>query len=269
MPESRADPAEHQRRTSFYRVLANCLRQTGRGIADFVIPPCCVGCQKPLAEGHALCAACWRDIHFIRPPVCNRLGTPLPFDTGELTVSAAAIAAPPDYDRARAVAHHAGLMRRLIAGFKYADRHDARLLLARWLASAGADLIADADLIVPVPLHRWRLLHRRYNQSAILAKELLQITGKPVAYRVLLRTRRTKQQVGLRGAERRQNPRGAFAVPARCRRYIEGRRVLLIDDVITSGATANACARALKAGGARAVDVLGLSLATGEPFDIA
>lgn len=238
-------------------------------LTDQVMPPSCVSCQKPIARDNALCAHCWREVRFICPPVCDRLGLPMPYDTGERTISAEGIANPPDFDRARAVAHHAGLMRRLIAGFKYADKQNARLLLTGWLINAGAELLEDADLIVPVPLHRWRLIERRYNQSAILAKAIGQATSKPVAYHLLQRPRKTTRQVGLRGAERRKTPRGAFSVNARHRIDVKGRRILVVDDVITTGSTVNACARALKAAGAKQVDVLALSIATNQAHDFA
>ena len=106
-------------------------------VADLIVPPCCLVCRAPLGAHHLLCAPCWREVHFIRPPLCDVLGMPLPFDTGERMVSAAPVARPPAYDRARAVAHYSGAMRTLIHQFKYADRHDARALFGRWLAEAG------------------------------------------------------------------------------------------------------------------------------------
>ena len=232
--------------------------------ADLIVPPCCLVCQAPLSAHHLLCAACWREVHFIRPPLCDVLGVPLPFDTGERMVSAAAAARPPSYDRARAVAHYSGAMRALVHGFKYADRHDARVLFGRWLAEAGGDLLADADLLVPVPLNRWRLLWRRFNQSAILAQELSRQTGVALELRLLRRVRSTRTQVGLTRDQRQRNLAGALRVPDRYRRRLEGRNVLLVDDVITTGATAEACARTLKRAGAARVDVLALSLVTGE-----
>ena len=119
---------------------ASALRRAVVACADVIVPPCCLVCRAPLAAHHVLCAPCWRDVHFIRPPLCNVLGMPLPFDTGERMISAAAVARPPAYDRARAVAHFSGAMRTLVHQFKYADRHDARTLFGRWLAEAGREL---------------------------------------------------------------------------------------------------------------------------------
>jgi ComF family protein len=228
------------------------------------VPPCCLVCRAPLDSHHQLCAPCWREVSFIRPPLCDVLGIPLPFATGERMVSAAATADPPAYDRARAVAHFSGSMRALVHQFKYADRHDARALYGRWLAEAGQELLADADLVTPVPLSRLRLLSRRYNQSAILAGEVARQTGLRLDLHALKRARFKRPQVGLTRDQRRRNLAGAFLVPHRRRQALEGRNVLLVDDVITTGATAEACARVLKRAGAARVDVLALALVTSE-----
>ncbi len=176
-------------------------------------------------------------------------------------ISAAAAAAPPDYDRARAVARYDGLMRDLIHDFKFRDTHDARTLFGRWMSEAGRTLIAECDVIVPVPLARWRLLTRRFNQSQILASEVARQAGKPAAPFSLCRVRTTKSQVGLSRTERRRNVAGAFAVPQAQMARVAGNAVLLIDDVVTTGATASSAARALKKAGATRVDVLALALA--------
>jgi ComF family protein len=236
------------------RALAAC--------ADLIMPPCCLICRSALSDHNLLCAPCWAEVSFIRPPLCDVLGIPLPFDTGGRTISAAAAARQPPYERARAVAHYSGAMRTLVHQFKYADRHDARALFGRWLAEAGRELVAGADLIVPVPLARLRLLSRRFNQAAILAQQLSRQTGLPVAPQALERTRATPSQVGLTQDQRRRNVAGAFRVPERRRSAVSGRRVLLVDDVITTGATAEACARALKRAGAARVDVLALAMVT-------
>jgi len=249
-------------RVSLRARTAGLLRAGVRRFGDTIIPPVCVACHAPLSVHHALCAACWVNVEFIRPPLCDRLGIPLGYDTGATTVSARAMADPPDYDRARGVAAFGGTMQKLIHDLKYADRQDGRQLFGRWMVSAGAPLLADCQVIIPLPLNRWRLLHRRFNQSAVLAMEVSRLTGLPVAPLALVRTRRTRQQVGLSMEERRVNVAKAFVVPERRKAEIAGRRVLLIDDVITTGATVNSAARALKDGGARAVDVLALAIVT-------
>ncbi|MGL4397403.1 MAG: ComF family protein [Hyphomicrobium sp.] len=227
---------------------------------NVVLPPVCLACTDRLLTHDALCASCWRQIQFIRPPLCDRLGIPLPFDTGGTMISAAAMADPPDFDRARAVAQFSGLMRDLIHDLKFRDRHDARRLFGRWLAEAGAALIADCDVIVPVPLARRRLFTRRFNQAALLANEIARTAGKQTAPLALERVRAARPQVGLTRHERRRNVAGAFAVPPRHAASVAGRAVLLVDDVITTGATVSAAAKALKRAGATRVDVLALAI---------
>ena len=184
----------------------------------------------------------------------------MPFGTGETMISAAAAARPPNYHRARAVARYSGVMRNLIHDFKFHDQHQARNLFTRWLATAGKDLIADADIIVPVPLNRFRLLERRFNQSAILAKSLSHTTDLPFHPTLLSRVRRTKSQIGLTSQQRRKNVNGAFAVSNHGRTILADKKVLLLDDVITTGATSESCAKALYKAGVAQVDVLALAL---------
>ena len=231
-------------------------------LGDLLMPPLCLACHEPLGVHDALCPACWRGIDFIRPPLCDRLGLPMPFDTGGVMVSAAAAADPPAFHRARAVARYDGVMRDLVHDLKFRDRHAGRRLFGRWLPEAGGDLIAEADVVVPVPLNRWRLLRRRFNQAAILAREVSRLAGLAYEPMALERTRATESQVGLTRAQRRRNVRGAFAVPRP--QPIAGRNVLLVDDVITTGATVGACAEALRRAGAPRVDVLALALVTDE-----
>lgn len=238
------------------------LATAGRACADILVPPVCLGCHSPVAAHDTLCPDCWRRIDFIRPPLCDRLGIPMPFDAGDRMISAAAAADPPDYDRARAVARYDGAMRDLVIALKFHDQHQARRLFGRWLADAGRDLLADAEVIVPVPLSRLRLIWRRFNQSALLAQEVARLADLPYRPLALVRTRRTRPQPGLTRQERETNVRGAFEVPARRVTEVAGRAVLLVDDVVTTGATVGACARALRIAGARRVDVLTLALVT-------
>ena len=229
-------------------------------LGDLIVPPLCLVCRVPMAGHDSLCAKCWQRIDFIRRPLCDRLGIPLPYGGTGTIVSAAALASPPDYDRARAVARFDGAMRELIHGLKYSDRHDGRKLYGRWLAETGSDLFAGCHVIVPVPLDRWRLLGRRYNQAAILAAEIAQLTGIPSDPLALVRRRRTTSQVGLSHNQRKLNVSGAFAVAYPDR--IAGRNVLLVDDVITTSATLDACARVLRRAGAARIDVLALARVT-------
>jgi predicted amidophosphoribosyltransferase len=165
-------------------------------IADLVLPPVCISCRRRVGGHGLLCGDCFARIDFIAPPICARLGIPLPYDAGEGSLSAAAIASPPVYDRARAAARYSDTMRELIQSFKYRDRHEGLPLFARWLVKAGRELLADADLIVPVPLYPSRLWWRRFNQSAMLAQGLGRLTGIPVDCFVLKRVRRTSTRSG-------------------------------------------------------------------------
>ncbi len=227
---------------------------------DVVFPPLCLGCQALLFDHDALCPACWRQIDFIRPPLCDRLGIPLPYDIGGVMISAAAVAHPPPYERARAVASYDGLIRKLIHDFKFRDTHDVRRLFGRWMCEAGCELIAAADCIVPVPLARFRLLSRRFNQAQLLAAEIGRRSGKPVYGQGITKIKPTIRQLGLTRLERQRNVAGAFAVAPKAAPQIAGKSVLLIDDVITTGATVSAAAKALKKAGACRVDVLALAL---------
>jgi ComF family protein len=240
------------------------LRLAWSGLSDLILPPVCLSCREPMMAHNTLCAACWSGVDFIRPPVCDRLGLPLPFATGDVSLSAAALAAPPVYDRARAVAHYSGLMRRLIHDLKFHDRDDLTVLLGGWLTETGKDLLAEADLIVPVPLSRSRLLRRRFNQAARLGADVSARTGITMDPLSLVRVRATASQVGLSRTQREENVRGAFAVREARRHRIDGRRIVLLDDVITTGATVAAATRALRRAGAERVDVLALAMATGE-----
>jgi ComF family protein len=230
-----------------------------RRLADILLPPVCIACRGRIESHGLLCGACFAKIDFIAPPLCDRLGLPLPFEAGGTLLSAAAIASPPVYDRARAAAQYSDTMRELIQSFKYRDRHEGLPLFARWLKKVGAELLADADLILPVPLYPTRLWRRRFNQSAMLAVALGGLCEVPVDCFVLKRTRRTASQVGLTADQRRRNVAGAFKVEPDKLPRIKGKKLVVVDDVITTGATAEACARVLKRAGADRVDMLALA----------
>ena len=235
---------------------------------DLVFPPTCLACRKAVATTNALCPACWSGIRFIERPFCERLGTPFALDLGaDGLLSPEAIAQPPVYARARAVAHFDdGPARRLVHRLKYGDRLELARALGAWMARAGDGLLSEGDLLVPVPLHRVRLARRRFNQSVLLARVVSKHCGLPLDLDVLERAKQTPPQVGLTRTQRGLNMQGAFRVAPERRLSIEGRAVVLVDDVLTSGATANAAARALLRGGARRVDVLVFArVVTGAP----
>jgi ComF family protein len=228
----------------------------GRGASGLLFPPSCPGCGRMLAAHSALCSDCWQQISFIERPYCEVLGTPFTYDLGPGILSPEAIADPPVFDRLRSVCQFDGVARKLVHALKYNDRTELAPMMAGWLARAGSELVAACDVIVPVPLHHYRLLSRRFNQAAELARELGKRAEKPFDPGLVRRNRRTRQQVGLKRTQREANMRGAFTVTERGRGEVFGKRVLLVDDVYTTGATVSAIARALKAAGAVDVSVL-------------
>jgi ComF family protein len=236
-----------------------------RGLLGLVYPPVCIACGAATGSPHGLCAGCWTGMRFIERPWCERLGTPFAVDLGVPgLISPAAMAAPPVFARARSVARYDDTARRLVHRLKYEDRLDLAVAMGRMMARTGRDLVAEADAIVPVPLWRWRLWRRRFNQAALLARHVAAGHGRTVEAGLLLRVRRTRPQVGLSRPARAENLQGAFRVPEAARPRLAGRRILLVDDVMTTGATANAAARALLRGGAASVDVLTFACVVGD-----
>ncbi|MCB1380845.1 MAG: ComF family protein [Alphaproteobacteria bacterium] len=188
------------------------------------------------------------------------MGTPFAYDQGPHAVSATALADPPAWDQARAAVAFDEASRPLVHALKYRDNQEAGLLMARMMVRAGRTLIERADLVVPVPLYRWRLWSRRFNQSAVLSREIGRVTGLPYRPDVLVRQRATRSQVGLDNAQRRKNVRGAFVVPAGTAAAVAGQTILLVDDVRTTGATVDACAEALRRSNAGQILVLSFAL---------
>lgn len=236
--------------------IAAGLRMPFRLILDVGLPPLCPSCREPVGDGAGLCAACWSKLSPIERPFCEKLGIPFTYDPGPGIYSMQAIADPPAYARARAAVRYDDIARSMVHALKYGDRLDLAPVMARWMGRAGGELLADADIVVPVPLHWRRIWARRFNQSATLAMLLAAPLGVPVSHTALKRVKATPQQVGLSKAERASNMQGAFRVDAGGKAEIARRHVVLVDDVLTSGATADACSRALLRAGARQVDVL-------------
>jgi ComF family protein len=222
---------------------------------DVALPTLCVACREPV-DGDGVCAACWAKLSFIAPPFCPRLGIPFVYDPGTDMLSMEAIANPPAYARARAAVRYDDVARTLVHALKYQDRTDLAPAMGRWMARAGHELLDDADVLVPVPLHWKRAWGRRYNQSGALARVIERQTGVRTAPEALRRIRPTEQQIGLSRTQRASNVQGAFKVATDRQSLIAGRRVVLVDDVLTSGATVDACARALLRAKAASVDVL-------------
>jgi ComF family protein len=225
-----------------------------RGALDLIFPPHALD-GAPAAQAGGLSAETWSRIHFLDGPVCDGCGAPFEYDQGRGARCAACMARPRAFAAARAACLYDEASREPILKLKHADRPDLAGLFALWIGRAARDLVAEADAVAPVPLHPLRLLRRRYNQAAEIARPLARREGLLYLPDALVRRRATQSQAGKSGSGRRRNVAAAFAVPERRRGLIEGRRILLIDDVMTTGATAEGCARALKSAGAARVDV--------------
>jgi ComF family protein len=222
---------------------------------DALYPPTCLACRAATDRHGALCPRCWSTMRFIERPFCERLGTPFEQDLGQGLISPQAMADPPAFSRARAVARFEdGPARTLVHRLKYSDRAELSRPIASWMARAGADILADADLLAPVPLHALRLWRRQFNQAAALATEISLQTGRPCNPAALRRVKATLSQVGLSRTQRAENVQGAFRIAEST--VVRDLNVVLVDDVLTSGATANAASRALLRAGAKRVDVL-------------
>lgn len=230
--------------------LATYLKQA----VDFILPPTCGLCREVVAVPGALCSGCWRQVSFLAAPWCESCGVPFGLPTEPGTRCALCLAAPPLYAKARAAMGYDETSRALIGRFKYSDQTNLLPTLTPWLVRAVQELL-PVDMIVPVPLHRWRLLKRKYNQSALLARAVGEALGLPVELLTLQRQRATRPQVGMKREERLRNVRDAFVVTG----HVADKTVLLVDDVLTTGATLEACSATLLAAGASAVHVLTLA----------
>jgi ComF family protein len=226
-------------------------------VLDLLFPPLCIGCRALVADA-GFCAACWSRLTFLDGPACSCCGLPFPVALEGENLCAACLTRPPAFDRARAIMAYDENSRAAILALKHADRLELVPGFARWLARAGQNLIAQSDVIIPVPLHRSRLWQRRYNQSAEMARWLARDFKRDFDPFALVRSRATPSQGAMASAKaRRRNVLSAFKVPDPGR--VAGKRVLLVDDVLTTGATAEACARALKRAGATQIHVLALA----------
>src|SRR5258708_7339622 len=226
-------------------IMGRICAEAGRKLLDAVLPPLCLGCNEIVATPGALCAQGWPGFSFIAPPHCACCG--------------ACLARPPRFRRARAALVYDAQSRRLVLPFKHGDRTDLARACGDWMGRAGAGLLAEADLVAPVPLHWRRLFMRRYNQALLLARSVARRSPDKLAPDLLRRRRWTGSQAGLKAKERRSNMRQAFDIHPRWSEMLEGKTVLLVDDVLTTGATVDACVRTLERGGARHVDVLTLA----------
>lgn len=234
--------------------VATTVRSAAIAAFDLLLPEPCGACGTLPAPG-GLCAPCKARLPLIAAPFCRRCGAP--FEPGEGGSDCArCLELPPPWGEARAAWRYDGGSKGLLLAFKYGDRMDHAGLIAAAMAAAGAALLARAELLVPVPLHRSRLHQRRYNQSALLVRRIARLSGRPACLDALRRVRRTAPLAELGAAERAAMLQGAITAAPRCGAALAGHRVLLVDDVLTSGATARACTAALFDAGAQSVDLL-------------
>lgn len=236
-------------------------RNTGVStLVDMILPPLCPGCSLPVGKQGLICADCWKGLTFLGNPLCAACGLPFSYEVEDTTLCGACLKRMPSCQRIRSAISYGEVSREMILRFKHADHLQAAPVFAEWMRRAGQDLLETCDLLVPVPLHRWRLFRRRYNQAALLAQALAKsLPQGRLAVDLLQRSRKTPSQGQMSATERERNVRGAFAVPAGWADSLTGMRVLLVDDVYTTGATLEACARTLLRAGAAQVDALTLA----------
>ncbi|MBP1845283.1 ComF family protein [Rhizobium petrolearium] len=248
------------------RFVASFAARWTRWLADLVYPPVCPGCGVSTGAHGGFCPACWREIRFIERPYCDVLGLPFSYDPGQGMLSAEAIANPPVFDRLRSAAIFEGPARELVHSLKYRDRTDLAPMMAGMMLRAAEGHVANSDGILPVPLHRSRFASRKFNQAAELGRHLAQKSGRPFLPSTLVRVKRTSRQVGLSARAREDNVRAAFRVAPGHEADVFGKRLVLVDDVFTTGATVSSATRALKKAGAAEVTVLTFAMAVSGPI---
>jgi ComF family protein len=230
-------------------------RSAARYVLDFALPPRCPGCGAVTLEEHRFCLACWQGLTFLGEPCCGRCGLPFEYESGSDVECAGCLSNPPAYDRSRAAVSYGPVARTVALKLKYSGRPGVAETLASLMQRHLAEEERDS-ILTPVPLHRWRIWKRGYNQSALIASALARRTGLEARLDLLDRVKATPPLRGLGRRERALAVRGAFRIADRMKPLVEGRTIILVDDVHTSGATAKACAKALKRGGARRVNIL-------------
>jgi ComF family protein len=237
------------------------LRTATNAIVRALLAPACAACREPLDRpiDHLVCGVCWAGIPRLSPPVCDLCGDPLPPASAPFRMCRRCLGEPPRFEAARSAGFHTGPLRAIIHAFKYDRRRMLAGPLAHLMVEAGSELLAGADAVVPVPLHPWRVMHRGFNQAEDLAQHL----GLPI-WRPIRRLRHGPPQASLTGRQRRLNVHGAFGRragfvlgwdPGQARR-LRNRTVVLVDDVMTTGATLDGCSLALLEAGAASVRVL-------------
>lgn len=246
--------------------LAKHLENIALEALDTILPPRCVVTGDMVDRQGMISPDVWSKLSFIADPKCACCGFPFDFEVEEGSLCASCIDYPPKFETARAALKYDDISRDMVLGFKHGDKLHAAKAFVPWLKMAGADILADADMLIPVPLHHWRLVKRRYNQSAVIAHALSKETNIPVVVDGLQRTRATPPQGHLSSKERFKNVKHAFAVNEKHLEALRGKTVVLIDDVYTTGATVNECTKVLLKAGALRVHVLTLARVARDGF---
>lgn len=233
--------------------------KAAKHILDIIYPPRCISCGSGVHENGNICSICWGDINFISDPQCHICGFPFDFQAGEKALCGGCMKDKPYFAKARAVFIYDDASSHMVTSFKYSDRIESRAFYARWMGRVGAQMLQEADYIVPVPLHYRKLLLRKYNQAALLAIELKKSFGTKMLVNGLVRRKYTISQAGFNRRLRFKNISGVFKINPKFIADIKDKNILLVDDVITTGATANECAKILLKAGAARVEVLTLA----------
>lgn len=235
---------------------------------DTVLPPRCIITGEIVDRQGMISPKAWAQLNFISQPQCERCGIPFDFESFEGMSCTQCLDRPPPFETARGALKYDDSSRDMILRFKHADQTHAVLAFVPWMEKAGANMLEQADYLIPVPLHRWRLLSRRYNQSALISLALSKKTKVSSLVDGLLRVRATKVQGFMKAAERHKNVKKAFSANPKRAEQIKGKSIILIDDVYTTGATVKECAKTLLDAGAARVDVLTLARVVRDEFKV-
>ena len=232
------------------------LKQFAKTFLNIICPPVCPICGEAVDEPHCLCQKCYQKLHFITKPCCSVCGRPFEYQGLENMICATCMKKAPSFSMARSALEYDDFSKQLVLAFKHGDRTELTPLFVKFLMQADPEIFQNVDLIMPVPLHWTRRLKRKYNQSALLGKALGRKMGLPYSEKYLKRVRRTESQGKKKQKERQKNVKNAFLTIHSDQ--IRGKTVLLVDDVMTTGATLNECAKVLKKEGVKDIKVITL-----------
>lgn len=240
----------------------NIIKPILQRAVNAIYPPQCLSCREIVSEEGNMCSQCWEGATFIADPICHKCGIPFELNVAQETWCGDCMQCSPKYNKARAVFVYDDNSQRLISKFKYSDKTSASPYLARWMLRVGSGMLHDCDFVAPVPLHRNRLIYRRYNQAALLCKSIEQQTSKTTVVDLLKRVKNTPSQARLTTNQRKINVSGAFSLNEKYSDYVVGKNILLVDDVMTTGATIEACAKILLQAGADKINILTIARTT-------